>query len=261
MADNEYFTDGAAYERFMGRWSQAAGERFLDWLALPQGLTWLDVGCGTGAFSDLLLRRCAPGRIEAIDPAADQIAYARRRSTAPQVTFQVGDAQALPFPDRAFDAAAMALVINFVPDSAKGVAEMARVLKPGGTAGAYIWDFYGNGFVQQPLRDAIAAMGVPLTPNPGQDKATLPALRAFFEAAGFEQVATRTIDIEVSYPGFDDYWASQTGFPNPAVQALRKLPDADVERLKAGLRARLTGRDRRVAYPARANAVKGRVAG
>jgi SAM-dependent methyltransferase len=206
----------------------------------------------------LLIERCAPGKVDAIDPADDQVAFARKRQAAARAEFRVADAQSLPFSGGEFDAAVMALVINFVPDPAKAVAEMARVLKPGGTAGAYIWDFHGGGFVQQPLRDAIAAADAPLLPNPGPEKSTAEALRKYFDAAGFEDVETRSIDIEVAYASFDDYWASQTGLPNPAVQSLRKMPDGDVERLKAGLRERLAGRDGSVTYPAKANAVKGR---
>jgi trans-aconitate methyltransferase len=75
----EFFTDGVAYEKLMGRFTRTAGEIFLDWLALPKGLGWVDVGCGTGAFTQLVLDCCAPSRIEALDPAEDQIAYALAR--------------------------------------------------------------------------------------------------------------------------------------------------------------------------------------
>jgi ubiquinone/menaquinone biosynthesis C-methylase UbiE len=98
MTTQSFFTDGAAYEQLMGRWSRSAGEVFLDWLALPKGLNWLDVGCGTGAFTELLLARCAPGQINAIDPAEDQLAFAKTRPGMGGVTFRVGDAQSLPFP-------------------------------------------------------------------------------------------------------------------------------------------------------------------
>jgi hypothetical protein len=53
------FDDGAAYERAMGIWSQLAGEVFLDWLAPCSGLRWIDVGCGNGAFTELLVIRFA----------------------------------------------------------------------------------------------------------------------------------------------------------------------------------------------------------
>lgn len=258
MAES-HFTDGEAYEQLMGRWSRAAGEQFLDWLAVPTDQKWVDVGCGTGAFTELVLARCKPSKIDAIDPAEEQIAYARRRPGAAQAAFRVGDAQSLPYGDGEFDVAAMALVIVFVPDPAVAVAEMARVLRPGGTAGAYIWDFFGNGFTQQPLRDAIAATGRPMPPVPRPENATQDALKGFWDMAGFEQVATRAIEIEVSYPSFDDYWSSQTALPNPVMQALRAMSDPDVARLKNSLRERLVGPDGSIKYGARANAVKGRV--
>ena len=87
MAES-FFTDGEAYEQFMGRWSRAAGEQFIDWLAVPVGQKWLDVGCGTGAFTELVLARCKPSTIDAIDPAEDQIAFARRRPGAAQASFR-----------------------------------------------------------------------------------------------------------------------------------------------------------------------------
>ncbi|HEX5688665.1 MAG TPA: hypothetical protein VFX76_01610, partial [Roseiflexaceae bacterium] len=122
----------------------------------------------------------------------------------------------------------------------------------------YMWDFFGNGFTQQPLRAAIAARTT-VPPNPGQEKATCEALTGYFQSAGFDDVETRTIEIEVSYADFDDYWTSQTALPNPAVQTLRKLPEADVALVKDDLRQRLVGQDGRVKYGARANAVKGRI--
>jgi ubiquinone/menaquinone biosynthesis C-methylase UbiE len=259
MTTQGFFTDGAAYEQLMGRWSRSAGEVFLDWLALPTGLNWLDVGCGTGAFTELLLARCAPGQIDAIDPAEDQIAFAKTRPGMAGVTFRVGDAQALPFPDHSFDAVAMALVINFVPDAAKAVAEMKRVTRPGGTAGTYMWDWPGGRTIQQPLIHGIKALNVEVPSSTGQRNSGMDELRRFFEGAGFERVETRAIDIEVSYASFDDYWSSQTGLANPVVQAVRQMSPSHVERLKTSLRASLSRRDGRVAYPARANAVKGRV--
>jgi ubiquinone/menaquinone biosynthesis C-methylase UbiE len=258
MADQQsFFTDGDAYEKFMGRWSRATGELFLDWLALPPGLRWLDVGCGTGAFTELILKRCAPAQVSAIDPAPDQIATARKGPAGARVDFQVGDALALPFAPKGFDAAAMALVISFLPDPAKGVSEMARVLKPGGTAAAYMWDFLGKGFTQYPMIEAMATMGVTVPTMPGYAITPLDKLQGLFTQAGFDRVEGRPIDIEVSYADFDDYWSSQTALPTPTVQSIRKMPASDVERLKAYLREHLPTKNGRIAYPARANAVKG----
>src|SRR5262245_31535297 len=118
----QMFNDGAAYERMMGRWSRLVADQFLDWIAVPKGARWVDVGCGNGAFTETLIERCAPASVAAIDPSEGQLAYARTRPGAKLAQFRVGDAQALPYGDKSFDAAAMALVITFVADPAKATA-------------------------------------------------------------------------------------------------------------------------------------------
>lgn len=260
-ADNKgFFTDGAAYERMMGRFSRAAGEVFLDWLDLPPGLNWLDVGCGTGAFSELVLERCRPHTLAAIDPSEDQIAYARTTPAAAHLKFEVGDAQSLPYADAAFEVATMALVITFIPDPAKALAELKRVVKPQGTIATYVWDFLNGGSPQQPLRQAVEAMGVAVPPTAGQANSTRQRLEEIFKAALLDQVATRLIEIEVSYPDFETYWTSQTALANSIVQHLRAMTPSDVERVKAWLRAKVpTDPAGRVAYRARACAARGRV--
>ena len=120
------YDDGAVYERYIGKWSRLAGEIFLNWLAPLPGLRWIDVGCGSGAFTELLVERCAPAEVQGIDPSEAQLAFARARPAARVAKFRRGDAEALPFFEDSFDAAVMALVIFFVPNPARGVAEMVR---------------------------------------------------------------------------------------------------------------------------------------
>src|SRR5688572_7870242 len=164
------FDDGAAYERWMGIWSRFAGEIFLDWLAPPSGLRWIDIGCGNGAFTELLVERCRPAEVLGIDPSEGQLAFARGRPAARLAKFRQGDAMALPFPDDAFDAAVMALVIFFVPDPAKGVAEMARVVRPGGLVTAYAWDMLAaGGFPYESLQAEMQAMGIAVPQAPSRD--------------------------------------------------------------------------------------------
>jgi ubiquinone/menaquinone biosynthesis C-methylase UbiE len=126
------FDDGASYELMMGRWSVLVGARFLDWIAVPNGARWLDVGCGNGAFTQLLVERCKPADVQAFDTSAEQLAYARNRlpASAP-VTWTEGDAMRLPVADASRDAAVMALVLFFVPEPAVGVAEMCRAVRRG----------------------------------------------------------------------------------------------------------------------------------
>src|SRR3954452_13590040 len=163
------FEDGKAYEQVMGRWSRLVGADFIDWVAPAKGLAWLDVGCGNGAFTEVLIARTAPASVAGIDPSAGQIAYAKERPGAKLAEFRVGDAQQLPYGDASFDAVAMALVISFVPEPAKAVAEMARVAKPGAVVATYMWDFEKQGVPVAPIYKAMKAMGIepPLPTNAG----------------------------------------------------------------------------------------------
>src|SRR5215468_6024675 len=187
------FEDGAAYERMMGNWSRRAGSIFLDWLAAASDLKWIDVGCGNGAFTELLVERCAPTLVNGIDPSEAQLDFARKRLAARQAKFDLGDAMALPFPADEFDGAIMALVIFFVPDPAKGVAEMARVVRPGGIVAAYAWDVLGGGFALEPIRIELRAMGLKPVDPPSVDASRLEAMRDLWTSAGLEAVETREI--------------------------------------------------------------------
>lgn len=253
------FDDGAAYERFMGKWSQLAGETFLDWLAAPAGLRWLDVGCGNGAFTELIAQRCAPVAVHGIDPAEGQLAFARARPVSRIARFAQGDAMALPFDDDTFDAAVMPLVIFFVPEPAKGVAEMVRVVSPGGTVSAYAWDMPGGKFPYESLHAEIRGMGieVPAPPSPGASR--IEALQDLWAAAGLNAVETTEITVWRTFADFDDYWTTILGAPSAGATLARMAPN-EIATLKDRLRARLpTDASGQITYSAQANAVKGRV--
>ena len=252
------FDDGAAYERMMGGFSRLAGSVFLDWLALPPGLRWIDVGCGSGAFTELLAERAAPAELQGIDLSEGQLAFARKRPAARVAEFRQGDAMALPFADDRFDAAIMALVIFFVPDPAKGVAEMARVVRPGGTVAAYAWDLLGGGFPLEPIRAELRAMGIepPLPPSAGASRTQ--ALSELWATAGIEAIETRRIDVDRHFADFDDFWA--TSLLSSSIGAtVAAMAAADVERLKERVRLRMSADAAgRIACGAFANAIKGR---
>jgi len=232
------FTDGAAYERYMGKWSQLIGARFLDWLAPRPGLQWLDVGCGNGAFTEMLADRCAPLSLHGIDPSEQQLTYARTRSALRAAEFLQGDAMALPYPDNMFDAAVMPLVIFFVPVPAQGVAEMARVVRRGGMVTAYGWDMPDGGFPYAALFEEMKRLGadVPQTPNP--DASGIDTLRGLWAGAGLREVATHTITVQRSFADFDDYWTTILGGASVG-PPLRAMPAADLELLQQRMRARL----------------------
>jgi len=253
-----HFNDGAAYEQMMGIWSRFAGTVFLDWLAPPAGLRWIDVGCGNGAFTELLVERCSPVEVQGIDPSAEQLAFARTRPSARVAKFQQGDAMALPFADGSFDAAVMALVLVFVPDPAKGVSEMVRVVVPGGTVVTYMWDMLGGGFPLDPIFEEITAMGLSAPRAPRMDASRMDALRELWRGAGLEDVQTREITVQRTYSGFDDFWTTNLKSPalGPAVAAMKP---AEVETLIARVRPRLPAdADGRITCSARAHAIRGR---
>ena len=254
------FDDGAAYERLMGVWSRSAGEIFLDWLALPKGLRCVDVGCGNGAFTELLIERCAPVEVQGIDPSTAQLDFARKRPAGRVAQFQQADAMALPFPDKRFDAAFMALVIFFVPEPAKGVAEMARVVRPGGTVAAYAWDMLGGGFPIEPIFSELRAQGHETFGPPHPEASAMQALRELWNGAGLEQVETRKIAVQRTFASFDEFWTASTG-TGSIKPTLAALSAGELEKLKSSVRAKLpAAAGGRITYGAFANAVKGRVA-
>ena len=257
-AEQIRFDDGAAYEDFMGKWSLLAGNAFLDWLSPAAGLRWVDVGCGNGAFTELLVGRCAARDVQGIDPSDEQLAFARARLAQAPAQFRRGDAMALPYADATFDAAVMALVIFFVPQPAKGIAEMVRVIRPGGGACAYAWDILGGGFPYFALQDEMARLGQqPLWP-PSVEAAQMEALHASWTAAGLVDVETHELVVERSFADFDTFWAAARKGPRIAPR-LAEMPGGDGELLKERLRARLKADAQgRITYAARANAVRGR---
>jgi SAM-dependent methyltransferase len=251
------FTDGEAYERLMGRWSRHVGIQFLDWLELPKGLRCLDVGCGNGAFTEVLAARAAPSELTGVDPSQEQIDFAKIREGTKFAQFRVGDAQALPFPDGSFDVALMALVISFVPDPAEAVKEMARVVRPGGVTSTYMWS---NLSPHRPFFVTMSALGFPIAAR-SNNASELSVMRSLWEQAGMMSVETCTIEILVTFSDFDDFWNSNSTTAGPVGRAIEKLSPADRERVRSHLREQLPKDGAgRITYHARANAVKGRIA-
>jgi len=258
--DNGYFNDSEAYELFMKRWSRAAGAEFIDWIAAPRGARWLDVGCGTGVFTELVLDKCAPSEVIGVDPKPGQIEHARRQAVGQRAAFQVADAQTLPFQDRTFDVVASALVINFISDRPLAIAEMRRVARSHATVAGYVWDFAGERSPNACLRAGLRQLGIESVVVPGTAASTLEALDTLFDAAGFEDIATRALDVTIHFPTFDDLWRAQTPIYSPTTQAVAALTEADRTRLIGYVRAALPPQsDGTVACTARANAIKARV--
>ena len=259
-APEDLWSSGEAYERYVGRWSRPVAREFLAWLALPAGLRWIDVGCGTGALTTVILATQAPASVRGIDPSDAFVGFARANVHDARAAFDTGDAQDLRGLSD-FDAVVTGLALNFVPDPQKAVGEFARALRPGGVAGAYVWDYADGMQMMRLFWDAAIA----LDPTAAQfDESPLfpicnPAsLSALWRDAGFGDVETRAIEVETMFADFDDYWRPFLAGRAPAPAYAMSLTDERREELRERLRESLTrGGDGPIALRARAWAVKG----
>jgi len=258
----ETWDDGAAYERFVGRWSRPVAREFLEQLALPAGLAWADVGCGTGALVESILLVCAPRAVIGLDRSQGFVSAARHSVADNRTRFHVGDATALPLEDASQDAAVSGLVLNFVSDPVRMVREMVRVTKPGGTVAAYVWDYAEGMAMIRYFWDAARAV----RPNDvAFDEAARFALcrpeplAQLWTGLGLESVQVRAIEIPTVFEGFEDYWTPFLGKQGAAPTYLASLEAQTQGEIRSWLQARLTpSPDGTLALRARAWAVQGK---
>lgn len=252
------FDNGAAYADYMGTWSQLVGEAFLDWLDPPHGLAWLDVGCGNGAFTELVAARCVPAALSGIDPSAAMLEAARGRELLRAADLQLGNAMALPHGNASFDIAVMPLVLFFVPQPTLGVAEMARVVRPGGIVAAYAWDMDGGGFPYDIVHTQMHELGIEVPSPPSPQASRLDVMQALWQQAGMDGIEVRQFSAHRTYADFAQYWSIVRGGPSVSAALGAALP-AQVTELQRRLHALLpAAQDGSITCSARANAVRGR---
>ena len=259
----DLWSSGEAYERYMGRWSRRIAALFLDWLEIGPGKAWIDIGCGTGALSTAIAARCEPSRVLGVDPNDALLGGAASEATE-RVELRQGRAEALPCADRQFDVAVSGLVLNFVADKDQAVAEMARVVRDGGTVAAYVWDYAGHMQIMRRFFDAATALDS--RARDFDDGFNAPVcrpepLRQLFERPRLGEVQVRALDIAAAFDSFDDYWTPFLGGTGSAPKYCASLaPDAR-ERLREALEARLPrGPDGEILLAVRAWAVRATVA-
>ena len=230
---------GDSYESYMGRWSRQVAPHFLDRLDARDGLDWLEVGCGTGALSGTIVARHAPRSLIAIDPSEGFLAKARADVPDPRVEFRVGDAQALDVDTASRDIVVSALVLNFVLDKEKALAEMKRAARPGATIAFYVWDYPGGGM--EFMRNFWTAAGAldPKARDLTEDKrfpfCTPDGLTDLVRRAGLASVTCAAIEIATVFKDFDDYGHPFTLGAGPAPGYCMSLDDDARQRLKAKL--------------------------
>ena len=254
------WTGGDDYESYIGRWSRGIAVEFVDWLGAAGRLSWLDLGCGTGALSTAILERAGPASVTGIDPSPSFIDHARAATPDRRAVFLTGDALALPLAAGSADVVVSGLVLNFIPDTAAALRECVRVARPGATIAAYVWDYAEE---MEPIR-AFWDAAIALDPAASDlDEAVRfplcrpDALRQAFSDAGVVAVANRTIDRTARFASFDDYWTPFLSGTGPAPGYCAALPDERREALRALLAERLQpGSDGSIAMTTRAFAVR-----
>lgn len=257
---SDRWAGGESYELFMGRWSRELARPFVEWLSMPPGRYWLEIGCGTGALTAQVCERAAPASIVAIDPSPQFVAHARASLPHAPVDILVAGVDALPRRPDGYDAVVSSLVLNFLPDPGAAVESMREVASEDGLVAACVWDYAdGMGFLR---RFWDAALALDAAAQNYDEGARFPicspeALESVFRQAGFRRVTLDSLQIPTRFRDFDDFWRPFVGGPGPAPTYLSSLSDHMQHALAARLEATLPReRDGTILLTARAWAVK-----
>jgi SAM-dependent methyltransferase len=251
---------GDAYELFIGRWSSLVAVEFLNWLDLPVGLRWVDVGCGTGALSAAILDSQDPTSVTGVEPSAAFVRAARQR-LGDRAEVLKAPAERLPLPDGAADIVVSALALNFIPDLPAALAQMRRVAADGEVA-AYVWDYSGG--MQMLSLFSNAAEEVDPEGAPVEDR-RFPLcrpdnLKAAFVAAGFRDPEVVPLEIPTPFANFEDLWSPFTGGQGAGPSYLVSLPAGKQAELKESYRRLVpTNADGSISLTARAWGIRASV--
>ena len=258
------WTSDDAYEKYMGRWSRRIAPHFLDWLSVPAEANWIDIGCGTGVLSSTILANCKPSSVVGIDPSEVFIKAARVRISDSRFRCQQGNGEALSFEDGEFSVAVSGLVLNFVGDKNKAVAEMKRIVSPGGSVSLYVWDYAGHMQIMRNFFDTATELDYRAKEFDDGVKAPIcrpGPLSILFKEVGLADIEVQYLDIPAAFKNFDDYWLPFLGGTGSAPKYCTSLAPEAQARLREKLRSRLpTGPDGEILLAVRAWAIKGRVA-
>ena len=208
-----------SYDRFMGRWSSPLAEQLVDRLALPPESRVLDVGCGPGALTAVLVERLGAPKVSAVEPSATFRAAARERF--PDVDVRQAAAEALPFEDDVFDAVVAALVVPFMSDAVAGLGEMRRVARPDGLVAATMWD-HDRGPLS-PVWRAVERLGLPARETGPLLGSRGSELAELFERVGLSDVRTAELTLSGTVASFEDWWEPMTLGVGPVGDYVQRL--------------------------------------
>lgn len=255
------WSDGDAYDAFMGRWSRPLAESFVRWLGAPDGRHWLDVGTGTGALAAAICRLTSPASVVACDPAEAFVRLASDRLQDSRARFEVAGVGRLPARSGGYDLAVSALALNFVPDPAEAVHEQLSLLRDGGRVAACVWDYARGMEFLRHFWDAVTSLDPEAAVHDEGNRFPIcepQALQALFESCGARHVRTGELRVPTVFQDFDDYWRPFVGGPGPAPGYVATLSPDRYDDLLADLKGRLLRQaDGRIELSARAWVVVG----
>ena len=231
-------TSGDTYDSFMGRYSRPLAVAFADVAGVAAGQSALDVGCGPGALTGVLVDRLGVGAVSAFDPSAPFVAECGSRH--PGLDVRLGRAEAIPFEDARFDCAMAQLVLHFVSDPVEAAREVTRVLRPDGIVAACVWDFEAGMEMLRRFWDAALAVD-----SDAPDEARTMRfgrqgeIAELLDSAGFGSIAETTLEVESTYKDFDELWSGFLAGVGPAGSFCVSLSDARRASLRDELFQRL----------------------
>jgi SAM-dependent methyltransferase len=257
MSTTVNFSNAEGYERYMGRWSRLFARRFVDFVGITDSERVLDIGCGTGSLTYTLAASAPRSEIVGVDPSSAFVEYARSRASDPRVTFDVGSALSLPYPDASFDKCLCLLVLQFIPDVGRAIGEIRGVTRVGGTIAACVWD-----------KDVMEMHSVFWEPaaelEPGVKRGsgapyTLGQLATLWKQSGLTSVEEIALEMPLEFASFDDFWAPHLGGQGPSGSYLVSLPAQKQIALRERVREKVLGAgpDRPFKLKAKAWAVRG----